>query len=143
MNKSYTLLISVLSCIFSLLAIAIGFALVSGSNMSFPLRFLSNFIFLLQFATTIGIVFALNKSSKKWYSSLSACNIVNVTYARNRIAAIFVPKKNRKGKREAVTQSYNFKPRNHFLYHKYRHLALWSSKVTVLFSYWLSKSKVW
>ena len=65
MNKSYTLLISVLSCIFRLLGIAFGFALVSGSNMSFPLRFLSNFIFLLQFATTIGIVFALNKSSKK------------------------------------------------------------------------------
>ena len=102
MNKSYKILVSVLSCIFSLLATAIGFALVSGSNMNFPLRFLSNFIFLLQFATTIGIVFALNKSSKKWYSSLSACNIVNVTYARNRIAAIFVPKKNRKGKREAV-----------------------------------------
>ena len=64
MNKSYKILVSVLSCIFSLLAIAIGFALVSGSNMSFPLRFLSNFIFLLQFATTIGIVFVLNKSSK-------------------------------------------------------------------------------
>lgn len=65
MNKSYKILVSVLSCIFSLLATAIGFALVSGSNMNFPLRFLSNFIFLVQFITTIGIVFALNKSSKK------------------------------------------------------------------------------
>lgn len=65
MNKSYTLLISVLSCIFSLLATAIGFALVSGSNMNFPLRFLSNFIFLVQFITTIGIIFVLNKNSEK------------------------------------------------------------------------------
>lgn len=65
MNKSYKILVSVLSCIFSLLTTTIGFALVGGSNMSFPLRFLSNFIFLIQFVTTIWVVFALNKSSKK------------------------------------------------------------------------------
>lgn len=65
MNKSYKILVSALSCIFSLLATVIGFTLVNSSNMSFPLRFLSNFIFLVQFVTTIGVVFALNKSSKK------------------------------------------------------------------------------
>lgn len=61
MSKSHKILISVLSFIFSLLAACIGVSLVNSSDMTFGIRFLYDFIFMMQAISTIWVLIALHR----------------------------------------------------------------------------------
>lgn len=59
MGKRYKLLISVLGLLFSLAAAGIGFGIVGASSLSQPMRFVSNFVFLMQGVSSVWVVIAL------------------------------------------------------------------------------------
>jgi hypothetical protein len=65
MTKNNKILCSVLAIVFSLLAVPVGFSLVSNIDMPFLYRFLCNFVFMMQFIFTGSIVIALFRKEKK------------------------------------------------------------------------------
>lgn len=65
MSNRFKIVISVLAIIFSLAAAGIGFWFVGGTSLSFPLRFLCNFVFSMQFLATTWLVVAMFRKSNK------------------------------------------------------------------------------
>lgn len=65
MSRGYKILISVLAIIFSILSSSIGAGLAGGSGLEFPQKFLFNFVFMMQFTTTVWCVFAIFRKTKE------------------------------------------------------------------------------
>lgn len=65
MGRKEKILVSTLALIFSAGAVGIGYALVGDNIRSFPLRFVCDFFFLMQFLTTIWVVIAVFRKKKE------------------------------------------------------------------------------
>ncbi len=66
MSRRYKVLVSIIAIVCSMLAASIGCGFVGGSDLTFPQRFLCNFVFSMQFLATVWCVIALfRKDSTK------------------------------------------------------------------------------
>lgn len=65
MTRKYKLLANLLAIFFSILALVVGYIIVGDSDLSFLERFACNFVFGVQFLSTVWAAIAAFRKTKK------------------------------------------------------------------------------